>query len=1217
MSGRKSLRCWNFLIIKSFVKQRIAVPMPNNSIAKRPADPKSNSRRKSGQRRFRQLLSQTVASAQALEDGLLLSSSMADLGPRGWADWFRDKCDCFPAGPSLSSKRSQSSRKRSSLGRSAQLRRRLLMTERLEDRTLLAVVTWVGDGSDLNWNNPANWSTGVLPGADDDVEIADIAPDIAIFHSSGATSIKSLTSHEALVISGGTLEIAAASSISDTLNLGNSSSAILTGTGEITVDGLFTWTGGRLQGTGTLMAGGGMLIEGGSTKYLERTVDNTGTAIWTGGTISATAEGVFNNLVGATFDAQSNNPIAGTFNNAGTLLKSAGTSFSSFSTMNNTGLVQVQSGTLAVSGGGNSSGSFEVDADSALQFSSGTHVWDANATSSGAGALKIINNATLDVASNISIGNLDVLRTSSSTSVIPVLTGIGDVTVDGLFTWTGGRLQGSGKLIAGGGMLIDGSSTKYQDRTIDNGGVATWTDGEIRASAGMEFNNLAGATFDAQSDDLFQFTTATFNNAGTLLKSAGTGLSRFLTAMNNTGTVHAQAGTLELGGGGSSSGSFQIDTGSTLRLSAGTHVFHDGWSVTGEGNLLVSGGTLEAASSGSIDNLELGNSSSAFLTGDGDVTVDGLFTWTGGRLQGTGTLMAGGGMLIEGGSTKYLERTVDNTGTAIWTGGTISATAEGVFNNLVGATFDAQSNNPIAGTFNNAGTLLKSAGTSFSSFSTMNNTGLVQVQSGTLAVSGGGNSSGSFEVDADSALQFSSGTHVWDANATSSGAGTLKIINNATLDVASNISIGNLDVLRTSSSTSVIPVLTGIGDVTVDGLFTWTGGRLQGSGKLIAGGGMLIDGSSTKYQDRTIDNGGVATWTDGEIRASAGMEFNNLAGATFDAQSDDLFQFTTATFNNAGTLLKSAGTGLSRFLTAMNNTGTVHAQAGTLELGGGGSSSGSFQIDTGSTLRLSAGTHVFHDGWSVTGEGNLLVSGGTLEAASSGSIDNLELGNSSSAFLTGDGDVTVDGLFTWTGGRLQGTGTLMAGGGMLIEGGSTKYLERTVDNTGTAIWTGGTISATAEGVFNNLVGATFDAQSNNPIAGTFNNAGTLLKSAGTSFSSFSTMNNTGLVQVQSGTLAVSGGGNSSGSFEVDADSALQFSSGTHVWDANATSSGAGTLKIINNATLDVASNISIGNLDVLRTSSSTSVIPVLTGIGDVTVDGLFTGQVADCKGRAN
>ncbi len=356
------------------------------------------------------------------------------------------------------------------------------MSERLEDRTLLAVVTWVGDGSDLNWNNPANWSTGVLPGADDDVEIADIAPDIAIFHSSGATSIKSLTSHEALVISGGTLEIAAASSISDTLNLGNSSSAILTGAGEITVDGLFTWTGGRLQGTGTLIADGGMVIEGGSTKYLERTVDNTGTAIWTGGTISATAEGVFNNLVGATFDAQSNNSISGTFNNAGTLLKSAGTSSSSFSTMNNTGSVQVQSGTLAVSSGGNSSGSFQVDTDGTLRFLGGTHVWDANSTLSGAGTLNITNNATLDVASNISIGSLDVLSSSSSST--PILTGSGNVTVDGLFHWTGGRLQGSGKLIAGGGMLIDGSQTKYQDRTVDNGGVATWTDGEIPGECG-------------------------------------------------------------------------------------------------------------------------------------------------------------------------------------------------------------------------------------------------------------------------------------------------------------------------------------------------------------------------------------------------------------------------------------------------------------------------------------------------------------------------------------------------------------------------------------------------------------------------------------------------------------------------------------------------------------------------------------------------------------
>ena len=51
---------------------------------------------------------------------------------------------------------------------------RWLRLERLEDRSVPAVITWdIGpwSGHDLNWLNPANWSGGVLPGPNDDAVI--------------------------------------------------------------------------------------------------------------------------------------------------------------------------------------------------------------------------------------------------------------------------------------------------------------------------------------------------------------------------------------------------------------------------------------------------------------------------------------------------------------------------------------------------------------------------------------------------------------------------------------------------------------------------------------------------------------------------------------------------------------------------------------------------------------------------------------------------------------------------------------------------------------------------------------------------------------------------------------------------------------------------------------------------------------------------------------
>src|SRR4051794_7262549 len=63
--------------------------------------------------------------------------------------------------------------------------------DRLEDRTLLATVTWMNPGGG-DWDTSANWSTGALPGPSDDVIIDQSG--ITVIHSSSVPdSVKSLT----------------------------------------------------------------------------------------------------------------------------------------------------------------------------------------------------------------------------------------------------------------------------------------------------------------------------------------------------------------------------------------------------------------------------------------------------------------------------------------------------------------------------------------------------------------------------------------------------------------------------------------------------------------------------------------------------------------------------------------------------------------------------------------------------------------------------------------------------------------------------------------------------------------------------------------------------------------------------------------------------------------------------------------------------------------
>jgi hypothetical protein len=154
------------------------------------------------------------------------------------------------------------------------------------------------------------------------------------------------------------------------------------------------------------------------------------------------------------------------------------------------------------------------------------------------------------------------------------LTGTGTLTVNGPYNWSGGTMSGTGTTNANGGMTISGASTKTLNtgRVVNNAGVATWTSPfNVDSGGGAVFNNLAGATFDFQSDTgIFHDlggALPTFNNAGTLTKSAGTGTSTIGIAFNNSGTVNAQSGQLSIGSTGSfiARGTVAINGGTLTR----------------------------------------------------------------------------------------------------------------------------------------------------------------------------------------------------------------------------------------------------------------------------------------------------------------------------------------------------------------------------------------------------------------------------------------------------------------------------------------------------------------------------------------------------------------------------------------------------------------------------------------------------------------------------
>jgi hypothetical protein len=156
------------------------------------------------------------------------------------------------------------------------------------------------------------------------------------------------------------------------------------------------------------------------------------------------------------------------------------------------------------------------------------------------------------------------------------LTGAGTLTIRRSLLWTAGTMAGSGRTIVepGATLLVPGAnSLSLNARTLDNSGTVLWTGaGGISINSGAVITNRAGALFHVENAPLFSSSAGAnrFDNAGVFRKSAHSGTATIGggVSFNNSGTVEIQTGTLQLGGGGTHSGSMEVSAGAALVLSA-------------------------------------------------------------------------------------------------------------------------------------------------------------------------------------------------------------------------------------------------------------------------------------------------------------------------------------------------------------------------------------------------------------------------------------------------------------------------------------------------------------------------------------------------------------------------------------------------------------------------------------------------------------------------
>ena len=934
--------------------------------------------------------------------------------------------------------------------------------------------TWAG-GASTAWLTPTNWTPNGVPGIDDTAVISSGAPQLP-GDSQPLPQIQ---------LSGG----------------------VLGGVGTVTSS--ITWSGGRVDAVLTIASGATLTISGVSTAHELAnggTIHNNGTTQWTGGYLlrQATDAGTlpcsFNNAAGAvveiTADVQAyiSASKAWTFNNAGTLRKTAGTGTCRIepSAYNNTGLTEVQTGSMQLGGASSASpGAFVTATGTTLTWLSGGITSGASFT--GAGEQRILGGS---LSGTISATQMVITGSVGGTSSISgsvqlrsggVVTGVMEIT--GAMDWQTGRVDGTLNIASGATLSITGTSAYHElanGGTVNNSGTVTWVDGYIWRLAtdasvdACSFNNLAGGLFEITGNSQAYVVASkawTFTNAGTVRKTAGTGTSRIdPTAYNSTGLTEVQTGNLQVGGASSSSsGTFEASSGAVLIWTSGG--ITDGASFTGVGEKRISGGSLSGTISASqmVIAGSVGGTSSvsgSVLLRNGVVTgtleITGAMEWQGGRVDGVLNIASGATLSLTGVSA-YHELadggTVNNSGTVTWIDGYIwrlatdASVEECSINNLAGGLFNITGNNiaQISGskawTFTNAGTVRKSAGTGSSQIlpTAYNSTGITEAKTGTLRVGGAASSSsGTFSADTGAIV-------VWTAGEIASGAaftGTGEVqVNGGVLNGA--LTSTSLVVTGTVGGTCSIGgsaqlrggVLSGVVDIT--GALDWQNGRVDGTLNIASGAALSITGNSTYHEladGGTVNNSGTLTWSNGYIwrlAADASTEacsINNLAGGVFDITGNNIAQISGSkpwSITNAGTLRKLSTGNSYISITSFTNTAStalIEVAAGVLQLG---------------QFSQTAGTLSLHGGNVECA--NLQIGGGVLKGSRSvvGSVT--QTGGQIQPGDSGIGTLTITGSFTQSapgalhlelGGRTAGTqhDQLVVNGAATLGGGVSGLL---------------------------------------------------------------------------------------------------------------------------------------------------------------------------------
>ncbi|HRJ27273.1 MAG TPA: PEP-CTERM sorting domain-containing protein [Fimbriimonadaceae bacterium] len=636
------------------------------------------------------------------------------------------------------------------------------------------------------------------------------------------------------------------------------------------------------------------------------------------------------------------------------------------------------------------------------------------------------------------------------------------------------------------------------------------------------------------------------------------------------------------------------------------------------------------------------------IIADGDFQVTGTSTWERGQISGSGNFSNVNTLNLTTAQTKTLGGggALNAVNQGIWNhnAGILSLAGSATLNNAAAGTYNVNGTNllvtgPGATLFNNEGTLnvtpmtatqftmaapfdnsgnVNINGNAFVTTSGVTNSGNIVGTSGSLLVLGGNSSIDSGTINVPNVVI--SGAAVFKDAANYNGIDDLTINSGGNLSLDTDTSLGSLDELTvngTFNNESGISVNTNFLTVNTGGIyksdlgnsntnsFFWNGGSLEGDGiaipSFMTSAGTFIASAapkSIKHGAQVILNG-PTTHSAGVITFSGSASKLRVNG-TYEITGNgvDFNGPTIHEINNFGTFRKKpTSTDVTTVTTKFNNPsgGLVDVQAGTLELIGGGTGAGTFNVEPGANIDFNLGNYNFVSGATFTGQqvitngevtvgaganwaGNTIINGGFL-ALQSGALF-----GSGSLAVNGGGQLRVQsGTHTQSGAFANyspGPKTLNNGNFIIGNNSQFKFANTGIETNNSNIWLIGGSAA-----IENLSG-------NNALTGLSQNNGTfvlgsLLLSDAISLNIEDDLGN-------SGTLAVDSNGelNIGGSFMQFGGQLLvngTFTAGGPITIEAGTVGGTGTIDGGVNNSGSLSPGSSPGTLNIIGSYTQTSI----------------------------